>query len=113
MNRCMENIELLKCVDKPNFFVTHADIPYKYTDYTLKHYVTQMQNRVLNTMHEKLGVDISDAALRDAVARHNEICRSCPTCRRPWRRSRPARSTTSPGTAAVWASSAPRWTTPT
>ena len=51
MNRCMENIELLKCIDKPNFFVTHADIPYKYTDYTLDHYVTQMQNRVLNTMH--------------------------------------------------------------
>ena len=75
MNRCMENIELLKCIDKPNFFVTHADIPYKYTDYTLDHYVTQMQNRVLNTMHEKLGVDISDAALRDSVARHNEICK--------------------------------------
>ena len=75
MNRCMENIELLKCIDKPNFFVTHADIPYKYTDYTLKHYVTQMQNRVLNVMHEKLGVDISDAALREAVERHNEICR--------------------------------------
>ena len=75
MNRCMENIELLKCIDKPNFFVTHADIPYKYTDYTLKHYVVQMQNRVLNVMHEKLGVDISDAALREAVARHNEVCR--------------------------------------
>ena len=75
MNRCMENIELLKCIDKPNFFVTHADIPYKYTDYTLDHYVTQMQNRVLNTMHEKLGVDISDAALHDSVARHNEICK--------------------------------------
>ena len=75
MNRCMENIELLKCVDKPNFFVTHADIPYKYTDYTLDHYVVQMQNRVLNTMHEKLGVDVSDEALREAVARHNEVCR--------------------------------------
>lgn len=75
MNRCMENIELLKCVDKPNFFVTHADIPYKYTDYTLDHYVVQMQNRVLNTMHEKLGVDISDAALREAVQRHNEVCK--------------------------------------
>ena len=75
MNRCMENIELLKCVEKPNFFVTHADIPYKYTDYTLDHYVVQMQNRVLNTMHEKLGVDISDEALREAVARHNEVCR--------------------------------------
>ena len=34
-----------------------------------------MQNRVLNTMHEKLGVDISDAALREAVARHNEVCK--------------------------------------
>ncbi len=75
MNRCMENIELLKCVDKPNFFVTHADIPYKYTDYTLDHYVVQMQNRVLNTMHEKLGVDVSEAALREAVERHNEVCR--------------------------------------
>ena len=75
MNRCMENIELLKCVDKPNFFVTHADIPYKYTDYTLDHYVIQMQNRVLNTMHEKLGVDVSDAALRESVARHNELCK--------------------------------------
>lgn len=75
MNRCMENIELLKCVDKPNFFVTHADIPYKYTDYTLDHYVIQMQNRVLNTMNEKLGVDVSDAALRESVVRHNELCK--------------------------------------
>ena len=33
-----------------------------------------MQNRVLNTMHEKLGVDVSDAALRESVARHNELC---------------------------------------
>lgn len=55
--------------------MTHADIPYKYTDYTLKHYVVQMQNRVLNVMHEKLGVDISDAALREAVQRHNEVCK--------------------------------------
>ena len=34
-----------------------------------------MQNRVLNTMHEKLGVDVSEAALREAVERHNEVCR--------------------------------------
>ena len=47
----------------------------QYTDYTLDHYVIQMQNRVLNTMHEKLGVDVSDAALRESVARHNELCK--------------------------------------
>ena len=75
MNRCMENIELVAGLPGEKFFVTHADIPYKYTDYTLDHYVVQMQNRVLNTMHEKLGVDISDEALREAVARHNEVCR--------------------------------------
>ena len=69
MNRAMEHFEILQMNDKPNFFVTHADIPYKYTDYTLKHYVTQMQNRVLNVMNEKLGVDISEEALD--VAREN------------------------------------------
>lgn len=74
MNRCMENIELLKCVDKEHFFVTHADIPYKNTDFALKHYVTQMQNRVLNELHNRLGVDISEASIREAVALHNKVC---------------------------------------
>ena len=74
MNRCMENIELLKCVDKEHFFVTHADIPYKNTDFALKHYVTQMQNRVLNELHNRLGVDISEASIRKAVALHNKVC---------------------------------------
>lgn len=75
MNRCMENIEMLKCVDKEKFFVTHADIPYKVEDYTIRHHATQIQNRVLNRLHEVYGVDISEEAMRDAVRRHNEICR--------------------------------------
>lgn len=74
MNRCMENIELLKCVDKEKFFVTHADIPYKVEDFTVRHHATQMQNRVLNELHRVYGVDISEDAMREAVARHNEIC---------------------------------------
>lgn len=75
MNRCMENIEMLKCVDKEKFFVTHADIPYKVEDFTVAHHATQMQNRVLNRLHEVYGVDVSEDAMRDAVRRHNEICR--------------------------------------
>lgn len=74
MNRCMENIEMLKCVDKEKFFVTHADIPYKVEDFTLEHHALQVQNRVLNRLHEVYGVDISEASIRDAVRRHNEIC---------------------------------------
>ena len=75
MNRAMEHFEILQVNDKPNFFVTHADIPFKITDYTLESYVKQMRYRVLDVMKEKLGADTSDEALRKAVEEHNEVCR--------------------------------------
>ena len=75
MNRAMEHFEILQINDKPNFFVTHADVPYKLTDYTLDAYVKQMRLRVLDVMHAKYGVDTSDAAIRRAVETHNEVCR--------------------------------------
>ena len=74
MNRAMEHFEILQMNDKPNFFVSHCDIPYKVTDYTLDSYVRQMGRRVLEPLAEKYGVDISDAAIRKAVAEHNEVC---------------------------------------
>lgn len=75
MNRCMENIELQNLIPNEKFFVTHADIPYKVEDFTITHYVRQIKNRVLDRLHEVYGVDISDAAIREAVKQHNEICR--------------------------------------
>ena len=75
MNRAMEHFELLQVNDKPNFFVTHTDMPYKVTDYTLDSYVTQMRKRVLDRMTEVYGVDTSDAAIRKAVEEHNEVCK--------------------------------------
>ncbi len=74
MNRAMEHFEILQVNEKPNFFVTHADIPFKITDYTLEAYTKQMRVRVLDVMHEKYGVDTSDEALRKAVKEHNEVC---------------------------------------
>ncbi len=74
MNRAMEHFELLNINDKPSFFVTHCDIPYKITDYTLDSYVKQMRRRVLDPLTEKYGVDTSDAAIRKAVEEHNEVC---------------------------------------
>ena len=76
MNRCMENIEILAVPDMPEkkMFVTHCDIPYKVTDYTLTHYVIQIRNRFLNVLAETYGVDTSDKALRKAVKEHNEVC---------------------------------------
>ena len=75
MNRSMEHFEILHVNDKPNFFVTHADMPYKITDYTLDSYIKQMRLRVLDRMTEVFGVDTSDAAIRKAVEEHNEVCR--------------------------------------
>ena len=75
MNRAMEHFEILNINDKPNFFVTHTDMPFKITDYTLDGYERQMQVRVLDRLHEVFGVDVSDEAIRKAVEEHNEVCR--------------------------------------
>ena len=75
MNRSMEHFEILNVNTKPNFFVTHCDMPFKITDYTVKGYVRQMQVHVLDKLHETFGTDISDEAIRKAVAEHNEMCK--------------------------------------
>ena len=75
MNRAMEHFEILQMNSKPEFFVTHCDIPYKIEDYTLASYVKQMRLRVLDRLTAVYGVDTSDAAIRKAVEEHNEVCR--------------------------------------
>ena len=75
MNRSMEHFEILKVNEKPNFFVTHCDMPFKITDYTVEGYVRQMRVHVLDRIHETFGVDVSDEAIRKAVEEHNEVCR--------------------------------------
>ena len=75
MNRSMEHFEILQVNDKPNFFVTHTDMPFKITDYTVEGYRRQMRGRVLDRLTEVFGVDTSDAAIRKAVEEHNEVCK--------------------------------------
>ena len=75
MNRALEHFEILKVNTDPKFFVTHCDIPFKITDYTLTSYVKQMRLRVLDRLKENFGTDTSDEALRKAVEEHNKVCR--------------------------------------
>ncbi len=74
MNRAMEHFEILQVNDKPNFFVSHCDIPFKVTDYTLDSYVRQMEVHVLDELNKRFGIDTSDEAIRAAVKEHNEVC---------------------------------------
>ena len=75
MNRCYEHLEVLNCNQKPHFFVTHTDVPYKVESYNVDQVASQMRLRVLDVMHEKLGTDVSDAAIIKAVQEHNKLCR--------------------------------------
>ena len=75
MNRSMEHFEILQVNENPDFFVTHTDMPFKITDYTIEGYRRQMRVRVLDRLTEVFGVDTSDDALRKAVEEHNEVCR--------------------------------------
>ena len=77
MNRCVENMELLHTMgrDNPRFFHEYMEIAFKNTDSDVDLAVLQCTNHVLKPLHENYGVDISDAAIRDSVERHNKICR--------------------------------------
>ncbi len=75
MNRALEHFELLHLVDNPSFFVSFVDVPFKVTEHGLRHYENQITKKLLEPLHERYGTDISDAAIRAAVAEHNEVCR--------------------------------------
>lgn len=75
MNRTYEHFEILNLVANDKFFVSIADIPFKIEPHTVKHYVNQMQTKVLDRLNEVYGVDISEDSLRKAVEEHNEVCR--------------------------------------
>lgn len=74
MNRCVENMELLKTVDKKDFFYEYMEIPMKSDDNGLNLYTLQCTNHILNPLKETFGIDTSDAAIRKAVADHNRVC---------------------------------------
>ena len=76
MNRCVENMELLKALgkDNPHFFYQYMEIPMKGDDNGLNLYVLQCRNHILSPLAEHYGIDVSDAAIRKAVEKHNHLC---------------------------------------
>lgn len=77
MNRCMENFEILKLKDEENekFFQCYLDVPYSDDEDCVLHQKEQITRKILNPLHEKYDVDISDSAIRKAVEEFNELCR--------------------------------------
>ena len=77
MNRAVENMELLNTMgkDNPNFFHQYMEIAFKNTENDVNLAVLQCKNHILTPLHEKYGIDISDAAIRKSVEDHNRLCR--------------------------------------
>ena len=76
MNRAVENMELLKALgkDKEKFFFEYMEIPMKADANGLDLYKLQCKNHILKPLHDAFGTDVSDAAIRRAVAEHNRVC---------------------------------------
>ncbi len=77
INRCVENMELLKTMGEGNdkFFHEFLEIPLKADDNGVELLTLQCKNHILKPLHENYGIDISDAAIRRAVEEHNRVCR--------------------------------------
>ena len=62
MNRCVENMELLKAVgkDKEKFFYEYMEIPMKSDDNGLNLYKLQCENHILKPLREHYGIDTSE-----------------------------------------------------
>ena len=76
INRCVENMELLHTMGEGNdhFFHEYMEIPLKSDDNGLGLYVVQCRNHILKPLAEHYGIDISEEAIRRAVAKHNHVC---------------------------------------
>lgn len=75
INRCVENMELLKVNEKEKFFYKYLEVPMKADENGLNLYISECRKKILNPLHEVFGIDTSDETLRKSVAEHNKICR--------------------------------------
>jgi benzoyl-CoA reductase/2-hydroxyglutaryl-CoA dehydratase subunit BcrC/BadD/HgdB len=75
LNRCVENMELLKINDKEKFYYQYLEVPMKADDNGLNLYIGQCRDKILKSLNEVYGIDVSDAALKQTVEEHNGLCR--------------------------------------
>ncbi|WP_026393829.1 2-hydroxyacyl-CoA dehydratase family protein [Acetobacterium malicum] len=74
MNRLVENIYELKLIDNGTFYHSIIDAPLKISPHGIKHYTNQIRTHFLEPLRDQFGIDISETALRNAVAEHNRMC---------------------------------------
>lgn len=74
MERMEEHFDLIHPVKNDKFFSTIIDPPMKGDKTNLEYYKTELKVKVVDKLAER-GIDVSEEAMRQAVADHNEISR--------------------------------------
>ena len=74
MERMEEHFFLLNPVKNDRFFVTQIDPPLKGDKTSYDYYKGQLQLKVVDQLAERYGIDVSDAAMREAIDKFNELC---------------------------------------
>ncbi len=71
----LDTVSDMRIIDNDNFQCSFTDVPFKKTQNSIDHYEEQLQAHVLNFLHDRYNVDVSDEALLTAIEQHNEVCR--------------------------------------
>ena len=74
MERMEEHFFLLNPVKNDRFFVTQIDPPMKGDKTNLEYYEGQLKLKVVDQLAKRYGIDVSDAAMREAIDKFNELC---------------------------------------
>lgn len=74
MERMEEHFFLLNPVKNDRFFVTQIDPPLKGDKTSYDYYKGQLQLKVVDQLAKRYGIDVSDAAMREAIDKFNELC---------------------------------------
>ena len=74
MERMEEHFFLLNPVKNDHFFVTQIDPPMKGDKTNLEYYEGQLKLKVVDQLAKRYGIDVSDAAMREAIDKFNELC---------------------------------------
>ncbi len=73
MNRCLELFEINNLIKTENFFLKFFDVPYAISDHAYEYITNQYKSKLLDVMHEKHGINISNDKIIKAVELQNKL----------------------------------------
>ena len=75
MNRMEQYFDYCKLIPKEKFFISYIDMPLKKTDWHAGYFRRQLEQKVIEPLTRVYGLDFSEEKLRQAIERHNALCR--------------------------------------